>query len=84
MSFILVLFVFVFIPAEPVHGSCLEHLIVVASCGMPGVKWIQCIFQGASLKVLTDVDFSFVIPVLLKAPDVPGLELFFQPFLIIF
>lgn len=50
---------------------------------MPRVKRSQCLFQGASLKVLTDGDFSFVIQGLLKQPpDVPGLELFFQPLLI--
>ena len=38
----------------------------IPSCWMPRVKWIQCIFQGAWWKVLTDVDFSFVIQVLLK------------------
>lgn len=33
----------------------------------PGVKRSQCLFQGASLKVLTDCDFSFVIQGFSKA-----------------
>lgn len=68
VSFWLILFCFRPIRATP--WLCLEPLILAgpgeSPCWMQRVKCIQCIFQGAWWKVLTDVDFSFVIQVLLK------------------
>lgn len=71
VNFILAYFVFFFL-SDQSHSMALFRVSNtcwtwrIPSCWMPRVKWIQCIFQGAWWKVLTDVDFSFVIQVLLK------------------
>lgn len=71
VNFILAYFVFFFL-SDQSHSMALFRVSNtcrtwrIPSCWMPRVKWIQCIFQGAWWRVLTDVDFSFVIQVLLK------------------